>query len=82
MAGDISLDLGREDLKDQPKLRPNGGFTVNVTHVKDPITKKLVKLYVPVHITGVLRKHGASGSFSIGNNTCNGKGTWQAKRKF
>jgi hypothetical protein len=82
MVGDISLDLGRQDLGDQAKLRKNGGFTVNVTHVRNAITGNLVKLYVPVHITGVLRKHGASGSFSIGNSTCGGKGTWQAKRKF
>jgi hypothetical protein len=77
MAGDISIDLGWSIKKnDGPKLRPNGGFSLNVTHVHGK------KLYVPVHITGVLREHGASGSFSVGNNTCNGKGTWQAKRTF
>jgi hypothetical protein len=81
MVGDMSLDLGRQDLGDQAKLRQNGGFTVNVTQVRNAVTGKLVKLYVPVHFTGVLRKHGASGSFSIGNSTCAGKGTWQAKRK-
>ncbi|HET9244111.1 MAG TPA: hypothetical protein VFN99_11795 [Gaiella sp.] len=82
MRGDMSLDLGWDKVKDRPKLRPNGGFSLNVTHAKNPFTKKLEKLYVPVHISGALGRGGASGSFSIGNNTCNGKGTWQAKRKF
>lgn len=83
-AGDISIDQFwvSKDRAKGPKLSPSGGFSLNITHAKNPFTKKLERLYVPVHISGVLRKGGASGSFSIGNSTCSGKGTWQAKRKF
>lgn len=79
LAGDIALNLGWSSLKkDGPKLSANGGFSLRVTHTKTYAGTK-VKLYVPVYITGVLRKNGASGSFSLGNQSCNGKGTWTAR---
>ena len=82
-AGDIAVNLSWSALKlDGPKLTKNGGFSLVITHVKNLLTGKEVRIYAPVHLRGVLGKKGAGGRFDLSGAGCSGKGSWNAGRKF
>jgi hypothetical protein len=80
LAGDIRLWVSWDVLKNNGPLLKNGGFAVTVTHVKDPLTGRDVRLPMPVHISGKLGVGGGSGRFDLSQGNCSGKGTWQARR--
>jgi hypothetical protein len=81
MAGDIPINLSWKSGRG-PLLSKNGGFSLVVTHVTNLLTGKEVKIYAPVHLTGVLGAKGASGGLNLSRGGCSGKGQWQAKRTF
>jgi hypothetical protein len=83
LAGDIYLNQSWSVLKNNgPRLTPNGGFSLVVTHVTNLLTGKEVRIFAPLHIRGVLGKKTAGGGFDVSGGGCSGKGTWQGGRKF
>ncbi len=79
MAGDITLSLYWKTGVG-PKLTPRGGFTLNVVQTRNILTGKLVRLPIPVTISGVLGGTGGSGHFNLSGGGCSGKGSWRARR--
>jgi hypothetical protein len=79
MAGDTTVSLDWK-IGLGPRLTPRGGFSLVVRQSRNILTGKLVRLPIPVSISGVLGGTGGSGRFDLSGGGCSGKGSWRARR--
>ena len=77
-AGDIQLNL-QWPLGRGPRLSPGGGFSLNIVETTNVLTGRNVRIFAPVHLSGILGAGSAGGRFDLGKGDCSGKGSWRCR---